>query len=575
MVKRIFSFLLCFLLALSFLIIFPLPINAYTTGMSASLVIGQADFTSNSQNQGGSVSAQGLDQPYGITIVGNKLIVADADNNRVLIYNSIPTSNNVSADVVVGQANFISNSDNQGGSLAANTLSFPYDVASDGTKLFVADWGNDRVLVYNAIPTSNDASADVVIGQVNMTTDVADTTDSSLIGPGGVHYNSSSGKLIITDWGNNRVMIYNTPPTSNGAAANVVVGQSDFVSSSSGTSATELSFPVFSKVFNNKLFITDEFNGRVLIFNSIPTTNGASADVVIGKTTMTAETWEESGPTATILDDTSGVYSDGTRLFIGDGTSARLLIYDSVPTSNGAAANIVLGQTSFTSDTTNAGGLSASSLAPIMGGIAHNDVNLFVSDTSNHRILRYTNESPTPTPTPTSAPSDTISSQASIYNPEWPSDLKYCSHSGPATIQSIHIVSGSSVLGNAMTMVSSDASVHDVHIKIDQQSTQSLENENISLPEQQFQRVGEIFNYKSLSAFNGYPIEKFDKPVTIILPYDPFKFLDKDPERLRIAFYDDDRNRWTIMTRNTVLHTFNHTIANTTKAFSYFTVVYY
>ena len=46
---------------------------------------------------------------------GTKLFIADTRNNRVLIYNSIPTENNASADVVIGQPDMVSNSANQGG----------------------------------------------------------------------------------------------------------------------------------------------------------------------------------------------------------------------------------------------------------------------------------------------------------------------------------------------------------------------------------------------------------------------------------------------------------------------------
>jgi uncharacterized protein (TIGR03437 family) len=51
-------------------------------------------------------------------------------------------------------------------------LSSPRFVLSDGTRLFVADGGNDRVLIFNQIPTSNTVAADIVLGQPDMTSDV-------------------------------------------------------------------------------------------------------------------------------------------------------------------------------------------------------------------------------------------------------------------------------------------------------------------------------------------------------------------------------------------------------------------
>lgn len=67
---------------------------AFYTGMPASVVVGQPDFTSSAVNQGGSVAAITLNYPKMVTICQGKLIVSDQNNNRVLIWNSIPSSNN-------------------------------------------------------------------------------------------------------------------------------------------------------------------------------------------------------------------------------------------------------------------------------------------------------------------------------------------------------------------------------------------------------------------------------------------------------------------------------------------------
>src|ERR1035438_9238838 len=48
----------------------------------------------------------------------------------------------------------------------------------------------------------------------------------SMRGPQGVWI--QNGRLYVADTGNNRVLIYNQIPTSNGAAANVVLGAPDF-----------------------------------------------------------------------------------------------------------------------------------------------------------------------------------------------------------------------------------------------------------------------------------------------------------------------------------------------------------
>ena len=45
-------------------------------------------------------------------------------------------------------------------------------VTSDGQRLYVTDLGHNRVLIWNSIPTQNGQAADVVVGQPNMTSEL-------------------------------------------------------------------------------------------------------------------------------------------------------------------------------------------------------------------------------------------------------------------------------------------------------------------------------------------------------------------------------------------------------------------
>ncbi len=150
-------------------------------GAAADAVIGQPGFTQSAINQGPVTTASNFQQPQGVFTDGTRLFVADSANNRVLVYNSIPSSNGVPADVVIGQPDFVSNKANQGGAVGPNTLNFPYRVYSDGTRLYIADTNNNRVLVYNSIPAANNASADLVIGQASLSANGANQGGS--IGP--------------------------------------------------------------------------------------------------------------------------------------------------------------------------------------------------------------------------------------------------------------------------------------------------------------------------------------------------------------------------------------------------------
>ena len=112
------------------------------TATSTQLVIGQPDAATNTC----ATSRTGLRHPSSAAITSSQIIVADTDNNRVLIYNGIPTANNPSASIVLGQNDFnhaTKNDDDQNGTddgaPTARTLNHPEGVWSDGTRLIVAD----------------------------------------------------------------------------------------------------------------------------------------------------------------------------------------------------------------------------------------------------------------------------------------------------------------------------------------------------------------------------------------------------------------------------------------------------
>lgn len=369
---------------------------AAMANMAASVAIGQQNMTSDAVNQGAAVSASTMYDSRGMWSDGTKLIVSDGANNRVLIYNSIPTSNNAPADVVIGQQNMTNNGTNQGGSAAANTLYYPFSVWSDGDKLFVADFGNNRVLIYNHIPTSNNASADVVVGQQNMVSSESNqggtAAANTLSGPLSVY--SDGIKLLVTDGDSNRVLVYNSIPTGNNASADVVIGQPNKTSISanqggnSTPAANTLYAPYGLHSDGQKLFIADWGNDRVLVYNSIPTADNANADVVIGQQNMTTPAAVVL-PAANTLSLPSEVFRFGNKLAITDRGNNRVLIYNSVPSSNGASADVVIGQANMTSGTANQGGSAASNTLNNVRCVTFGGTKMFVADTENNRVLVY------------------------------------------------------------------------------------------------------------------------------------------------------------------------------------------
>ena len=74
----------------------------------------------------------------------------------------------------------------------AATLSFPRFALSDGRQLFVADGGNDRVLIFNDMPTTNGVRADTVLGQPDFESLVESDGASDLRAPSSLAYDGEN-----------------------------------------------------------------------------------------------------------------------------------------------------------------------------------------------------------------------------------------------------------------------------------------------------------------------------------------------------------------------------------------------
>lgn len=372
---------------------------ALSTNASADVVVGQPDMISDMPNHGISPVATAADQlymPRAPFFDGKKFFVVDMVNNRVLIYNSIPSSNGASADVVIGQPDMTSNGINQGGQVAANTLNGPSAVFSDGEKLFVADSVNNRVLIYNSIPTANNASADLVVGQPDMTSNGVNqggaVAANKMNAPTSLFFDGK--KLFVSDWENNRVLIYNSIPAANNANADVVIGQPDMTSSSpsQGGSVGAASLDHPNGIWGNgkKFFIADQYNHRVLIYNSIPTANNASADVAIGQPNMTSNGENQGGAVAAnaMLFPTH-VLSYGPKLLVLDAANSRLLVFNTIPTANNANADVAIGQPNLTNGEPDQGGDAAANTLFNPRGFTVANSKLIIGDYYDNRILIY------------------------------------------------------------------------------------------------------------------------------------------------------------------------------------------
>ncbi len=383
-----------------------IPDDAEAPGVpAADRVLGQPDFTHNAPNtvDATSMNAGGhlaLDK----SVTPNRLYVADRFNHRVLGYNDVAAFvNGAPADLVIGQPDFFSSACNTGG-VTPNSLCTPEGVAVDSAgNLFVADFSNNRVLEYTSpfaacggVFPCVGRGANVVFGQGedffagSCNNGGTQPTSDSLCQPVGVALDSA-GNLFVTDFGNNRVLEYNTPLTN--TTANFVFGQGGVfntgVCNKGGLSPNSLCGPHGVALDSaGNLFVADNSNHRVLEYNA-PLT--ATANNVFGQGgSFFLNLCNNGGVSANSLCTPHGIALDGAgNLFVADFSNNRVLEYDT-PLAN-TTANFVFGQGAvFTTNTCNLGGVSADSLCSPAGVGVDSGENVYIVDRSNNRVLQYT-----------------------------------------------------------------------------------------------------------------------------------------------------------------------------------------
>jgi hypothetical protein len=325
----------------------------FANGMAATTVLGQPDFVSN--GSGGTAST--LNGPNGVAgDQSGNLWVVDDKNNRVVRYNT-PFSNGMAATLVLGQPDLTTVSAPSGTpSPTATSLNGPSDVVVDSSgNVWVSDTANNRVVKYPA-PISNGMSATTVLGEPDLTTASCTTSATGVCHPVGVTLDAA-GNIWVADPDNDRVLRF-PAGSGSGAAADLVLGQPDFVSNGAGTTASTMAGPNAVTVDNSgSVFVADAGNNRVLVFLA-PLSNGMAATVVLGQPDLNSGAANQGGAAgAATLSKPSGLQlTDATHLLVGDTNNNRSVIFAS-PFSTGMNATTVLGESDFTTTT---GGITAS-----------------------------------------------------------------------------------------------------------------------------------------------------------------------------------------------------------------------
>ena len=275
---------------------------------------------------GGVTSAAGFNENVHMSVCSNgKMFVADRNNNRVLVYNQVPTANGTAADFVIGQPDFSMNA----AATTANGLNHPYAAYCMANKLFVVEQGNNRILVFDPIPTATNPAASYVIGQPDMVTGTSGCAADKFNSP--YEILRVGDTFYVADGGNHRVLRFDPIPTATGAAATAVLGQADFLVTSCqinqgnpAPSASSLHFPNALAAKGNLLAVSDHSNNRTMFFD-LPITTDQSASKQIGQPGFVTST-NVTPPTANSVTTTKGLIFDQQHLWIGDGGNKRLAV---------------------------------------------------------------------------------------------------------------------------------------------------------------------------------------------------------------------------------------------------------
>jgi hypothetical protein len=195
-------------------------------------VLGQKDFHSNEPNGGREEpAADTLFWPFGVAWDGKHLWIADTGNRRVLVWDGMPTRRGQKADRVLGQTTFSCRDENGGGVPNGASMRWPHGITFLGGRVCIADAGNNRVMVWSQTPSRDGQPCDVVLGQARPDRSDHNQGDywpssASLNMPYAL--TTVSDWLVVADTANSRLVAWPGAGIRDGAPAQRLAGQDDW-----------------------------------------------------------------------------------------------------------------------------------------------------------------------------------------------------------------------------------------------------------------------------------------------------------------------------------------------------------
>ncbi|MBN3459527.1 NHL repeat-containing protein [Mycobacterium sp. DSM 3803] len=337
--------------------------------------------------------------PRGVFVNDDHLVVADSGNHRVLIWHGVPVDDEQPADVVLGQPDGTTEARSGGDRGPDNGMNLPTGVLIHHGRLLVADAWHHRILVWDTIPEASDTPPDFVLGQPDRTTVEpnagGDCSAGSLYWPFGIALIGS--RFWITDTGNRRVLGWDDGIPEPGQPADIVLGQPDAThreeNRGSAVNASSFRWPHSLAGHRDLLLVADAGDHRVLGWSPHPA-NDRPADLLLGQPDFaTAQEWPYAPqqadrfrfPYCVALDQSD---SGAQILAVADTANNRVLLWDGVP-ADGRGADAVLAQPTFSANGENRWSAVGRDTLCWPYGICLSGDLLAVADSGNNRVVLW------------------------------------------------------------------------------------------------------------------------------------------------------------------------------------------
>jgi hypothetical protein len=241
----------------------------------ADIILGQDAPDAALANRGADApTAATLHWPYGVAEADGRLIVCDTGNRRVLVWDD-PQHCGQTADLVLGQGMFTCRDENCGGPVSARSMRWPHMAVGWRGGLAVADAGNNRVMLWSAWPDANGQPADAVLGQGAM--EDCDLNRSAYYPSSqamNMPYALAvlGARLVVGDTANSRLLGFSEMAMA--THADSLTGQPDFSAKGDNrwgmAQRDSLCWPYGLSARGDTVAVADSGNNRVLIWRAAP-----------------------------------------------------------------------------------------------------------------------------------------------------------------------------------------------------------------------------------------------------------------------------------------------------------------